>query len=137
MPAAFKLHRIICTLNDMAYVSGSDNQHLYPPEKYPAWAGRPQQSWYQRASWSRTDGVLWKTETPVRRHLHNFCHDWQYHWRPSAPDQEYRSWKTVVPGSADWSRLQFLVVEQILVTNYSTIKLPAHDFMGIPEQAAA
>lgn len=130
MPKPFKIYRIICTLTDKALVTGSNNAPWFGG-RHPS--GRPLR-WHERGSWSQ-GGAFWKTENSVRRHLQNLCHDWV---QKSALTQyqryegERHYWTEAAPGPADWSRLQFLRVEQIYVSNYATTSLLAADFMGIP-----
>lgn len=125
MPQSFKLYRIICTINDRALVYGSDWPHGHLRSG----------QWYDRGQWSLTSGSFWKTEAGVRNHLQNLCHDWRNRRSPDPDD--YRSWMERTSTAADWTRLDHLRVEQILVTKYSTVQIPAHDFMGIPETQAA
>lgn len=133
MPAAFKLYRIICTITDKALVYGSDYSHHHLAG--PGFKGRYKGVWYERGQWSQTGGSFWKTEWTVKRHLQNLCHDWERKWGASGHYSD--TWMAVIPGSLDWSRLKDLSVEELLVTKYSTIKLAAADFMGIPEERAA
>jgi hypothetical protein len=135
MPKPFRIYRIICTLTDKALVGGSD---------HATWAGpwnRPDQhAWHERGTWSASGGAFWKGEQAVRRHLQNLCHDWVNRNAPSRwPRYEGQRdyWTEVVPGSADWSRLAHLRVEQIYISNYATTTLLASDFMGIPDERAA
>jgi hypothetical protein len=137
MPQAFKLYRIVCTITDKALVSGSDCGNSRPAYAY----GRGPSFWYERGHWSAKDGMFWKTETTVRKHLQNLCHDWERKFGPTwgtCVGNSYNdTWMQVVPNSLDWSRLQHLVVEQFHITEYSTIKLAGADFMGINISAAA
>ncbi len=139
MPRPFKIYRIICTLTDKGLVSGSDwptRSHGYHPNLHPG-------KWHERGSWSATGGTFWKTEAAVRRHLQNLCHDWATRSRPSYYPRwpnERVYWHEVISGppcwgQPDWSRLQFLRVEQIYITNYATTSLLASDFMGIPAES--
>lgn len=127
MTQSFKIYRIICTLTDKALVSGTDMPCF---TRY----GRPPH-WHERGFWSASGGAFWKTEPAVRKHLQNLCHDWSRKWAPSRypryPGQQ-DTWTVATPGSADWSRLRFLRVEQIYVSNYATTLLSASDFMGVP-----
>lgn len=132
MPQPFKMYRIICTLTDKTLVSGSNYPNCAP-------IGH-QRQWWLRGQWSNTAGAFWKSENTVRKHLQNLCHDWMSKSAPSrwpryANQRDY--WMEAIPGAADWSRLAHLRVEQIHVTNHSAVILPAHDFMGIPEEQVA
>src|ERR1700761_2725845 len=122
MPKPFKIYRIICTLTDKALVTGSD---------HAVWAGRSRpMSWHERGTWS-SGGAFWKSEGSIRRHLQNLCHDWVNRRTPARfPRYEGQCdyWTQVVPGSADWSRLALLRVEQIYVSNHQTTTLFASDF---------
>ncbi len=136
MPRPFKIYRITCTLTDKSLVSGSSNAVWFGGQ-HPS--GLPLQ-WHQRGSWSSTGGAFWKTESTVRRHLQNLCHDWVLRtalarWPRYEGQREY--WTEPLPGPADWTRLRVLRVEQIYISNYATTLLPAMDFMGIPEPADA
>jgi hypothetical protein len=134
---SFKLYRIVCTLNGKALISNSDAATR--PMGHPPYS---RLGWHDRGFWSDT-GAFWKREASVRRHLQNLCHDWV---RKSAPSRyqdprfkhvQHDHWTEVVPGPADWSRLQHLRVEQIYVTSHTTTTLSASDFMGIPAPTAA
>lgn len=128
MPQPFKMYRIVCTVTDKALVYGSN---------FATGCGR---HWYERGHWSHSDGAFWKKEYTVKRHLQNLCHDWCNKSAPSRWPQyegQHEYWTEIIPWSLDWSRLQYLTVEEFRVTAYSTVKLQAADFMGIAEQHAA
>lgn len=143
MPAAFRIYRIICLANDKAFVNGSNHPnwgHLPQWGRYPA--GQTSWMWWDRGSWARSGGTFYKTTQGIRGHLHNFCHDWRtmsepvdIRWRRY--EGECRYWYEPIPGAPDWSRLTMLSVEETHVTEYSTTKVSARDFMGIVEQEAA
>lgn len=133
MPKPFKMYRIICTLSDKALVTGSNNG------PWGGWHHRARE-WHERGTWSASGGAFWKSEGAVRKHLQNLCHDWINRHAPARYPRysgESTWWTEVVPGSADWSRLAVLRVEQIYISNYATTTLLASDFMGIPDEAAA
>ncbi len=132
--ASFKLYRIICTINGKALISGSDNQTRSSDFRRLRPVLGP---WYDRGFWSDT-GAFWKREPTVRRHLQQLCHDWVNKSAPARyPRYEGQRdyWVERLPGPADWSRLQYLRVEQIYVTKHTTTTLDASDFMGIPRPA--
>lgn len=138
MPQAFKLYRIICTITDKALVSGSDCPHHHLAKV--GGHGRYKGAWYERGSWSSTGGAFWKTEWTVKKHLQNLCHDWTTKHSPEKYPRylgETHYWREVIPGPPDWSRLNDLSVEELLITKYSTVRLAASDFMGIATQNAA
>lgn len=122
---SFKLYRIIRTIDGKALVYGSDCPHGHRGD------------WYDRGHWSDTTGTFWKTEGTVKKHLQNLCHDWgnfskPVPWRERWPGEEMH-WRAVLPGTVvQWVRLNFLSVERILVTKYTTASFAASDFMGIP-----
>jgi hypothetical protein len=126
-----KMYRIICTVTGKALVSGSNMPNSRPAYAYGA--GEP--IWFERGYWSESGGAFWKTEQTVKRHLQYLCHDWM---TKSAPmrypryEGQMDHWQEVIRGSRDWSRLEHLKVETLLITNYSTIQVSASDFMGIP-----
>jgi hypothetical protein len=133
MGQAFKIYRIVCTLTGKAFVSGSANA---------CWANHPSRAphWHERGSWSHT-GAFFKTENTIRRHLLNLCFNWsnRSNWDAYKAGREkyFRTW-TVRPTAVppDYSRLQYLRVEQIYVSDYATTTLLASDFMGIPAEAS-
>lgn len=128
MPQAFKMYRIICTINDRALVSGSDCPHHHLGSQWR----KPE--WFMRGIWAKSSGAFWRGEDTVRKHLQNLCHDWNVeNYGPGYRD--YR--RVMIANSLDWSRLQHLRVEQIYVTDYTTTQLSAADFMGIPVEVAA
>lgn len=119
---SFRIYQIVCIITDQALVYGSDCPHDHRGQ-----FGRAGE-WYMRGHWSDTGGCFWKTENTVRKHLQNLCHDWTSHYE-NFP--RYRHWRQVVPNSLDWSRLEHLRVQQILVTNHSSVTISGADFMGI------
>jgi|SRR6185312_9634399 len=136
MPAAFKIYRIICTITDKALVYGSD----YPNSRAAYSYGRGDPVWFERGSWSDKGGTFWKTDGAVKKHLQNLCHDWVSKHAPVQYPRyvgELNFWREMIPGTLDWSRLEHLTVEELLVTNYSMTRLNASNFMGIPMGIAA
>ncbi|MCX7320408.1 MAG: hypothetical protein NT113_13275 [Hyphomicrobiales bacterium] len=134
MAAAFKMYRIICTITGKALVSGSNH-----PNCRPAYAfGRGPEYWYERGSWTHRGGMFWKTEGTVRGHIQNLCHDWKcvstVPIYPRYPGERHYHFQ-VVRDSLDWTRLEHLSVEQLHVTEYSTVRLAASDFMGVNANA--
>lgn len=133
MPKPFKIYRIVCLINDKSLIGGTDQP---TEERYRYWYGRKipigKRKWYERGVWSLRSGAFWKTEAAVKLHLQNLCHDWRY--KKIGEKDACGFQRTIVApikGSLDWTRLQHFAVDKFIVTNYSTERISAPDFIGL------
>lgn len=145
MAKPITLHRIICTITGKALVAGSNFPHHHL--SLDQFSDRYNGLWFERGQWTERGGCFWKNEEPVRAHLQNLCHDWRikasaFRPRASATALHWGLWPAsryteVIPGSLDWSRLNFLMVELIHVVSRTSKTVIGSDFMGIEAKSGA
>ena len=117
----FKIYRIICTISGKALISGSDHPHNH----------REPPVWHNRGLWGYRAGVFWRTESAVKNHLHQLCHDWERGFGPDWPSDIYDSWLEHISEKPDWTRLDHLLIEETIVSQYNVSEINAKEFMGV------
>ena len=114
-----KLYRIRCVSDGKFFNGGSD--------KINDWrVSGTGHRWRDTPKWSK-DGVFFKTEETIRRHLHNLCCVWV---DDETKNNYYRN-HTMAESGPNWDKLDDYQVDCLIVLDSDNALVPAAEFMNM------